>query len=124
MASPTNNHGIIVSGHGTMTGRNIVVGRESKIVEQNYGSAENALAEIDQQIEKLVQLIHKHQKEIGNADDIIDSAKTVSAELKKDKPNKMTINGITEIISKSVATVKEVAGAAKVVHELVMTFLQ
>ncbi len=124
MASPTNNHGIIVSGHGALTGENIAVGREAKIVYHNHGGAGNALAEIDQHIERLVQLIQAHHSEIDNAGEIIDSVKTVSAELKKEKPNKTIINAITETIAKSVGAIKDVASAATTVHGLVMTFLK
>ena len=70
-------------------------------------------AEIQNKLKELVEAISEHGGSLENRDALLDSTETVTKELCKDKPNKLTIGAILEGIAEGVKSVTNIAAVAQ-----------
>lgn len=105
------NEGVIVSG-GSLTATNIATGRGAAIY-TSAGAASPQLKAVQDQLASLMKALDEHAQALQNPDEVRQSAQVVAAELKKPKPNRITLNGVLSGIAESVKSVSVLAAAAE-----------
>jgi hypothetical protein len=105
------NEGVIVQG-GSLTATNMATGRGA-IVNAGDGGASAELQAARQQLAALLQALDEHARALHNPDEVKQSAQLLAEELKKDKPNRVTLSGVLGGIAESVKSVSVLATAAE-----------
>jgi hypothetical protein len=107
----SNNQGVIVSG-GSFTATNVATGTGAAI----HTSAAASSPELDavrEQLAALMKALDEHAQALHNSDEVKQSAQVMAEELKKPKPNRITVSGVLAGISESVKSVSILATAAE-----------
>jgi hypothetical protein len=117
------NYGIITGKDSSLKSDNIAVGHGATI-SNVISNGDTDKAVLEAKMNELVKLLNDHQAEIENPEELIESTKIVSAELKKEKPNKTLVNSIMETIKSSVSVLKDVAALATTVHTLILPYIK
>jgi len=111
------NTGVSISG-GTINADQFVGGQDAKAYKwDNLPPKE--LQHIYAKLDELERAIQKHGSEVERADDLINAAKTVKAELASAKPNKLTVTAILDGIAHSVRSIASIASLAKTLKNTV-----
>lgn len=108
------NNGMTVSG-GAIYADQIAVGTNAKaikiIIENNNELKERGYEGVAEKIDKLTDLLLKHEDSLENMPKLLDAVSTITEELKKDSPNEITLNSILEGLISKVSSVANVANA-------------
>lgn len=111
MPKVNNNQGVMVSG-GSFTATNVVAGTGASI----HTSAVAPSPELDavrEQLAALMKALDDHAQTLQNPAEVKQSAQVIAEELKKPKPNRITLNGVLGGIAQSVKSVSVLAAAAE-----------
>ncbi|MGB0125153.1 MAG: hypothetical protein WA419_11950 [Silvibacterium sp.] len=111
MPQEGNNQGVIVSG-GSFTATNVATGTGAAI----HTSAAASSPELDavrEQLAALMKALDDHAQALQNPAEVKQSAQVIAEELKKPKPNRITLNGVLGGIAQSVKSVSVLATAAE-----------
>jgi hypothetical protein len=103
-----NNHGIIVSGQGRVESENIIIGDDTTISQFNLDSREDKKAIVAQAIQELLRALNEHSADIDNKEDVVEVVQKIDEEVKKQKPSKLTLEGLLSAIKNVVEPVTEV----------------
>lgn len=92
------------------------MGTNAKIIAIKIKIKSNELKErgyedVAEEIDKLTNLLLKHEDSFENMPQLMDAISTITEELKKDNPNKITVNSILEGLTSKVSLVANVANA-------------
>ena len=119
------NEGIVVSGRGSVTARQIAVGRRASLIVVEAGRTleTRGLREVKEKLELLATAVAAHVGPASEREQLTGSTEAVAAELKKDKPNKLTIMSVLEGIASSVKSVTSIVSASEALKAAVMAFL-
>jgi translation initiation factor 2B subunit (eIF-2B alpha/beta/delta family) len=119
MADPPN-EGIQISG-GTVTVGAMAVGTGARAYNVAKELRDRGQDEVAQRLEELVRQLEAHADQVPDIDSLRGATRTVTDELAKDQPNKMTINSVLSGIADSVRSVSGLATAADALFEAVQT---
>jgi len=106
-----NNQGVVISG-GSFTATNVATGAGAAI----HTTAAGTTAELDvvrEQLAALIKALDDHAHSLENSEEVKQSANLIAEELKKPKPNRITLSGILGGITESVKSVSVLATAAE-----------
>jgi hypothetical protein len=105
-----NNQGVIVSG-GSFTATNVATGTGASI--HTSAAASPELDAVREQLAALMKALDEHAQALHNPDEVKQSAQVIAEELKKPKPNRITLTGVLSGIADSVKSVSVLATAAE-----------
>lgn len=111
MSEVRNNQGVIVSG-GTFSATNVATGNKAAVY-TSQPSASPELKAVQEQLAILMKTLEEHGQALHNTDEVKQSAQVIAQELKKEKPNRITLTGVLAGISESVKSVSVLATAAE-----------
>ena len=107
------NNGMTVSG-GTIYANQIAVGTNAKAIKKiknNNELKERGYEDVAEKIDILTNLLLRYKDSFENMPQLMDVISTIAEELKKDNPNKITVNSILEGLTSKVSSVANVANA-------------
>lgn len=120
------NEGIILQG-GSIQADQIAVGRNAQAIKTidaaSDSLAQKGLQEIQEKLQQLVKALEQNGNALDNQSEILDSTAVVAEELKKDKPNKLTLNAMLEGIAQGVKSVSTIATAVEALKQVITIVL-
>jgi translation initiation factor 2B subunit (eIF-2B alpha/beta/delta family) len=105
------NQGIIISG-GTFNAEQVAIGKGAQAIQhiQTLTDAMKTDGKVDlaQTITDFLEVIENHKEELSDYDELLQAIQQIIEEVKKDKPNKLTLKGLLAAIKESVGSVAEI----------------
>jgi hypothetical protein len=124
---PRTNEGIIVSGHGQLTGGAVAVGRQASAF-NNAPAAdarlqERGLEEVRARLDELLRAIETHATLVNEPGVVRSAAENIASELAKEQPDKSLVTVLLDGLAANVRSVTGVIGAAEAMRAAVTAFL-
>lgn len=115
----TNNQGVIVAGNGSLTAHNIVAGDHAHAESVHIGHGTDAGPTLGHLQKEMDALLAQFRKETGRIPpEAIKAVETVTAEVKKPAPDKLTVTCVLDSVAKLVTSVGGLSGSIAAAKDL------
>jgi hypothetical protein len=117
----TPNHGLIVSGSGTVNAGALAIGERARAVNKVIQNdvADHGRDDLARRLSELVRELEKHSGEIPDGAELLDATGNVAQELAKEKPSTFTVKALLAGIAAGAGSVTSVVTAVQAVKDAV-----
>nr|GID83577.1 hypothetical protein Ade03nite_25010 [Actinoplanes derwentensis] len=114
------NHGLIISGSGTVNAGALAIGEKAEAVNKviHSGLADRDSDDLAARLSELVEQLQKHAAEIPESEDLLAATENVALELAKDQPSKFTVKTLLTGIATGAGPVTSVVEAVQAIQSL------
>jgi hypothetical protein len=127
MPSGSENHGIYVTGQGSIDADQIAVGSHARaqkvVLDAGIDLDRRGWAEVHQKLDQLFEATREKACELKNGTDVMSAVQHVAEELKCDNPSRLTLKSLLDGIAEHAGSVTKIVTAAGALKAAVMATL-
>jgi hypothetical protein len=114
------NHGLILSGSGTMNVGALAIGEKAKAVNKviQDGLADRDRDDLARRLSELVEQLQRHSAQIPESAELLAATENVAQELAKEEPSAFTVRTLLNGIATGADSVTSVVEAVQAVQDL------